>query len=79
VNHVVPQAELLDKCKAILQKINSKAPVAVGHCITAANASAIPKGYEEEIFGFGECFSTEDVKEGTTAFLEKRKANFKGK
>jgi len=79
VNHVVPHAELLDKCKSILQKINSKAPVAVGYCIAAANAAATPKGYEEEIFGFGECFSTEDVKEGTTAFLEKRKANFKGK
>lgn len=81
VNYVVPQAELLDKAKAILQVVNTKAPVAVAKCIEAANAvfDETKNGFEEEINAFGDCFATEDMKEGTAAFLEKRKANFCGK
>ena len=80
VNYVVPQDQLLHKAKEILTTINSKAPVAIAKCINAANhAYTGIKGYEQEIFGFSECFITEDVKEGTAAFLEKRKPNFKGK
>ena len=81
VNYVVPQAELLDKAKAILQVINSKAPVAVAKCIEVANTvfDETKDGYDEEIRSFGDCFATDDMKEGTTAFLEKRNAVFTGK
>ena len=81
VNYVVPAEELLNKTTTILELINSKAPLAVAACIKAANAvfDETTNGYQTEIDAFGECFITEDMKEGTTAFLEKRKAEFKGK
>ena len=61
--------------------INSKAPVAVAKCIEVANTvfDETKDGYDEEIRSFGDCFATDDMKEGTTAFLEKRKAVFTGK
>ena len=81
VNHVFPIAELLNETKKILQKIQTKAPVAVSKVIACVNEAAKgePKGFANEISRFGECFATEDMKEGTGAFLEKRKAIFKGK
>lgn len=79
VNEVHPASELLEKCIAILTKINAKAPNAIAQCLTATNKAGTPKGYDAEIFGFGECFATQDMKEGTTAFLEKRKPVFTGK
>jgi enoyl-CoA hydratase len=81
VNHVVPLEELLDKAKSILSVINSKAPLAVSKCIQAANAvfDETKNGYQVEMDGFGNCFGTEDMKEGTAAFLEKRKAEFRGR
>ena len=81
VNEVTEPGNLLEKTKEILNVILSKAPLAVASCIKAANAALDEKqnGYEVEISEFGNCFVTEDVKEGTAAFLEKRKANFKGK
>jgi enoyl-CoA hydratase len=80
VNHVVPQEELMNKAKSILQVITSKAPLAIKRCIIAANAAIGSKhGYDVELEGFGECFETDDMKEGTAAFLEKRKPEFNGK
>lgn len=81
VNHVVAPDELLPKAIAILSTINSKAPIAVGKCIEAANAvfDETKNGYETEVKAFGECFGTDDMKEGTAAFLEKRKAVFTGR
>jgi enoyl-CoA hydratase len=81
VNHVVPQEELLNKARSILETINSKAPLAVAGCIKTSNAvfDATQNGFDLEIKEFGNCFITEDMKEGTAAFLEKRKAKFKGR
>jgi enoyl-CoA hydratase len=80
VNHVVPQAELLTFCQGIAERILKNSPVAISQAIKAVNANFKDgvNGYETEIKSFGKCFGTEDFKEGTTAFLEKRKADFKG-
>lgn len=81
VNYVTTSETLLEHTKKILEVINSKAPLAVAGCIKAANAvwDESKNGFAEEIEEFGNAFATEDMKEGTTAFLEKRKAVFTGK
>ncbi|MEO5889281.1 MAG: enoyl-CoA hydratase-related protein [Ferruginibacter sp.] len=81
VNYVVTADELLNKTISILSVINTKAPLAIAACIQAVNAvfDETKNGYATEIDSFGQSFATEDMTEGTTAFLEKRKANFKGK
>lgn len=81
VNYTVPPAELKTKAEEILNKIKLRAPLAVAAAICAVNAAASENidGFEVEIESFGNCFGTADFKEGTSAFLEKRKPDFKGK
>lgn len=83
VNHITLSEELLAKTKEILQVIHSKAPIAVSKVIQCINTAVVnidnTNGYKKEVAAFGDCFITEDMKEGTTAFLEKRKAIFTGK
>lgn len=80
VNYVVPQSDLLEFCNGIGQKIARNSPIAISQAIKAINANFKDgvNGYKTEIEAFGKCFGTEDFKEGTTAFLEKRKPDFKG-
>lgn len=80
VNHVVPQNELLSSVKKIADKIMRNSSVAISGAINAVNANYRDgvNGYQVEVSEFGKCFGTQDFKEGTTAFLEKRKANFPG-
>jgi enoyl-CoA hydratase len=79
VNHVTDQDSLLPKAEEILTKILTRAPLAITKAIALVNAAGTPDGYEKEISAFGECFGTDDMREGVSAFLEKRKAEFKGK
>jgi len=81
VNHVTSAETLLERTRDILTIIQSKAPVAVGKVIECVNSAAGNQlsGFDKEVAAFGDCFVTADMKEGTTAFLEKRKANFTGK
>lgn len=80
VNYVVPQTELLDKAFSILKVVHEKSPIAVGNSIKAINAvwDDNVNGYEVEAHLFGECFTSDDSKEGIAAFKEKRKPHFKG-
>lgn len=79
-NYVTTQAELLNKCFEITNKISSKSPTAIKTAIKVINAGFNSKvnGFEMEIEEFGKSFGTKDFKEGVAAFLEKRKADFKG-
>ncbi len=81
VNYVVPQEELVPLAEKLASKIMRNSSVAISAAIRAVNANFVDgiNGFEVEIEEFGECFGTQDFKEGTTAFLEKRKADFPGK
>jgi enoyl-CoA hydratase len=78
VNYVVASDELLPKTKELLATIITKGPNAVAKVIAAVNAhfDSSQNGFDAEIKLFGECFGTDEMKEGVGAFLEKRKANF---
>lgn len=81
-NRVVKKEELIPTCEKILTTIGSKAPVAIKLSIEAVQSGmemTLAEGLNLEANLFGLVFSTEDMKEGTKAFLEKRKANFQGK
>jgi enoyl-CoA hydratase len=78
VNYVEEPQDLLNKAEEIATKIIQNSGTAISSAITCINANYTDgvDGYQTEITEFGKCFGTRDFKEGTTAFLEKRKANF---
>lgn len=78
VNHVYPIEALLEEAKKLMNTILSKGPNAVARVIAAANAAGSPNdgGYAEEVRLFGDCFGSEEMKEGVGAFLEKRAPRF---
>jgi enoyl-CoA hydratase len=81
LNHVVETYdELIPKCEEILKKVLSKSPLAVARVIDCVNAFYNDEnGYQTEANSFANCCKTEDFREGTAAFLEKRKPEFKGR
>lgn len=78
VNHVVEQQNLLPKAEEIMNKILTRAPLAVASAIRAVNAAGTDNGFTVEINEFSACFNTADTREGMDAFLQKRKPDFKG-
>lgn len=81
VNHVVSDHEaLMSLAEKIIRKILSKAPLAIGMIVNSVNAyfSVELDGFQTEANSFSHCVKTEDFKEGTKAFMEKRKPEFKG-
>ena len=80
VNRVVPQAELISAADEMARSFMKNSIVAMGFAIEAVNAGLLEGsvGYDIEVQAFGDCFETADFKEGTTAFIEKRKPNFPG-
>jgi len=82
VNEVVAAAELIPRAEAIAQKVIANGPLAVQYAMEAVNKGmeiALAEGLYLEAVLFSVACSSEDKKEGTTAFLEKRAAQFKGK
>lgn len=80
VNQVVAQEELLEAAQKMASTFMRNSIIAMGYAIEAVNAGLLEGsvGYDVEVQAFGDCFETEDFKEGTTAFIEKRKPEFPG-
>ena len=80
VNAVVPQETLKSTAEKMAHDFMKNSIVAMGYAIEAVNAGMLEGaiGYDVEVQAFGDCFETADFKEGTTAFLEKRKPKFPG-
>jgi enoyl-CoA hydratase len=79
VNQVVEPELLLETAQVVAAKMAKNAPTALAAAMDSILAGYGKEGYDMEMERFGQCFETEDFKEGTTAFLEKRKPNFPGK
>jgi enoyl-CoA hydratase/carnithine racemase len=82
VNEIVPAANLIARAEAVLKQISANAPIAVKYSLDAANKgldTSQIEGFALEASYFGICAATEDKKEGTTAFLEKRAPQFHGR
>ena len=82
VNEVVPAADLISRAEAILKEIGANAPIAVRYALEAVNKgmdTSQAEGFDLEASYFGLCAGTEDKKEGTSAFLEKRAPQFQGR
>jgi enoyl-CoA hydratase len=79
VNYVVEQDALISTCEALANKIIQHSPNAIKSAIKAVNAGFRndQNGFQAEIEAFGMCFGTTEFLEGTSAFVEKRKANFR--
>lgn len=79
VNKVCPQETLMQEATAMADKIARNSPAAIVQALKAIDAGFAAKdGFAAEVEAFGNSFQTDDFKEGTTAFLEKRKPNFSG-
>jgi enoyl-CoA hydratase len=78
-NRVTPSGKGVEAAKELASKMLKNGPVALAKAIESVNAGYRIKGFADEAGCFGDLCETDDFKEGTTAFLEKRRANFKGR